>query len=164
MWVYQLCFQIVLTIFVPLSFHINFRKQCLSSLSIEKLLFSPFIYCTLLKFFKCFIYFLRERERERERESMSRGKAERAGRHRIQSSLQVLSYLHRACHGAWTHKWWDHDLSQNRTLNRLSHSGASILYSLEGTHYVLPTLKERRDMLPLLDSGRLTKLVCNSLT
>ena len=53
---------------------------------------------------------------------MSRGGAER-GRHRICSRLQALSSQHRAQCGAWTHELQDHDLSQSRTLNWLSHPG-----------------------------------------
>ena len=58
---------------------------------------------------------------------MSRGGAEREGeRHRIQSRLQALSCQHRARCGARTHRLWDHDLSQSRTPNRLSHPGAPL--------------------------------------
>ena len=52
----------------------------------------------------------------------SRGGAEREG-DTIQSRLQALSNQHRAWRRAQTHKLWDHDVSQSRTLNQLSHSG-----------------------------------------
>ena len=52
------------------------------------------------------------------------GRGRERRRHRIQSRLQALSCQHRARHGAWTHKLWDHDLSQSWTLNRLTHPGA----------------------------------------
>ena len=68
--------------------------------------------------FKIFFYCLFLRQRE----SMSREGAER-GRHRIQSRLQALSCQHRAQHGAWTHRLWDHDLSWSQTLNQLSDPG-----------------------------------------
>ena len=61
-------------------------------------------------------------EREREIQSVSRGGAER-GRHRIRSRLQALSCQPRAWRGARTPRPRDHDLSQSRPLNRLSHPG-----------------------------------------
>ena len=73
----------------------------------------------LILIFLMFIYFW-----QRERQNMSRGGAERGGRHRIWSGLQALSCQHRAWHRAQTHRVWDHDLSWSRTLNRLSHPGA----------------------------------------
>ena len=54
---------------------------------------------------------------------MSGGAAERETL-RIQSRPQGLSCQHTSWHKAWTHKPWDHDLSQSWTLNRLSHPGA----------------------------------------
>ena len=54
---------------------------------------------------------------------MNGGGSER-GRHRIRSRLRAPSCLHRAQCRARTHKQWDHDLSQSRTLNRPSHPGA----------------------------------------
>ena len=56
-------------------------------------------------------------------ESVSRGGAER-GRHRIQSRLQALNYQHSTWCGARTREPQDHDLSQSRTLNQMSHPGA----------------------------------------
>ena len=64
-------------------------------------------------------------ERERDRVWAGEGQREK-GRHRIQSSLQVLSCQHRARHGARTHELWDHDLSWSWMLNLLSHLGAPI--------------------------------------
>ena len=58
--------------------------------------------------------FLKARETEHEWE---RGRER--GRHRIRSSLQALSWC-----GFWTHRLQDHDLSQSRLLNWLSHPGA----------------------------------------
>ena len=74
----------------------------------------------------------RERERERERESaqasMSGGRAEgERGRHRIWSRHQALNCQHRILWGAQTHELRDHDLSQSRTLDQLSHLGAPAL-------------------------------------
>ena len=56
-------------------------------------------------------------ERERQNEP---GRSRERGRHRIQSSLQVLGCQHRVRPGARTYQWWYHDLSQSRTLNWLS--------------------------------------------
>ena len=42
-------------------------------------------------------------------------------RHRIWSRLQALSCQHRSQCGAWTQELWNHDLSQSRTPNQLSH-------------------------------------------
>ena len=50
------------------------------------------------------------------------GKGQR-GRHRIWSRLRSPSCQHRAQCGAWTHEPGDHDLSQSRTLDQLSHPG-----------------------------------------
>ena len=54
------------------------------------------------------------------------------GRHRIRNRLQVPSCQHTAWHVAWTHEPWDHDLSQSRMLNRLSHPGTPQGYNLNG--------------------------------
>ena len=62
---------------------------------------------------------------ERERQSASRGGAEREGE-TVWSKLQALSCQHRAQHGAWTHKLWDHELSGSQEPNRLSHPGAPL--------------------------------------
>ena len=70
-------------------------------------------------FFNVYL-FLRQRETEHER-----GRARERGRHRIWSRLQALSCQHRARCGAQTHGPRDHDLSWSRTLNRLSHPGAT---------------------------------------
>ena len=67
--------------------------------------------------FLMFIHFLRETEHEWER-------GRERERHRIQNKLQALRCQHRAQHKAWTHKPWDHDLSQSWMLNQLSHPGA----------------------------------------
>ena len=71
-----------------------------------------------------FIYFWEtDRERERETETEWRRGRER-GRHRTWSGLQTLCCQHRAWRRARTHEPWDHDLSQSRMLNPLSHPGA----------------------------------------
>ena len=70
-----------------------------------------------------FYLFLRERERERETEH-EQGRVRERGRHRIRSRLQALSCQHTAQRRARTHRPRDHDLSQSRTLTRLSHPGA----------------------------------------
>ena len=83
-----------------------------------------------------FIYFW-----DRERKSMRGGGAEREG-DRIPSRFQALSCQHTAQRGARTHELWDHDLSQSRTLNRLSHPGAPGYYYSYCYHpapLVLPT-------------------------
>ena len=72
----------------------------------------------LKHFFNVYL-FLRQRETEHEW-----GRGRERGRHRIWSRLQALSHQNRAQRGARTHGPWDHDLSQSRTLNRLSHPGA----------------------------------------
>ena len=64
---------------------------------------------------------MRERARETEHEQ---GRGRERGRHRIRSRLQAPSCRHRAPRGAQTHELRDHDLSQSRMLNRLSHPGA----------------------------------------
>ena len=79
------------------------------------LLESPFFFF-FFNFFLMFIY-LWETEWE-----WGRGR-EREG-DRIWSRLQTLSCQHRARHGTQTHELWDHDLSQSRMLNQLSHPGA----------------------------------------
>ena len=80
----------------------------------------------LVYFIKIFFVLMFVFERERASEQR-RGRGR--GRHRIWSRLQGLSCQHRAWHGTQTHDPWDHDLSQSRTLNRLSHPGAPI-YSI----------------------------------
>ena len=61
---------------------------------------------------------------ERGRQSV-RGEGQRErGRRRIRSRLRALSCLHKALCKAQTREPRDHDLSRNRTLNRLSHPGA----------------------------------------
>ena len=52
------------------------------------------------------------------------GRGRERGRHRIQSSLQALSYQYRAHRGAHTCKSEDHDLSWSQTPNQLSPPGA----------------------------------------
>ena len=55
---------------------------------------------------------------------MSRGGAEREGDTESKDRLQTLSWQHQAQCGAQTHELRDHDLSQSRMCNRLSHPGA----------------------------------------
>ena len=71
----------------------------------------------VMEYFFNLYLFLRETENEQ-------GRNRERGRHRIRSRLQALSCQHRAWHGARTHEPWDHDLSQSRMLNQLSHPGA----------------------------------------
>ena len=78
----------------------------------------------VLFLFLMFIYFW-ERETEH-----GQGRERERGRHRIRSRLQAVSCQHRAQLRARTHKPWDHDLSQSRTLNWLSHPGAPFLILL----------------------------------
>ena len=70
----------------------------------------------------------------RERQSTSRARAEREGNteSKAGSRLQAPSCQHRARCGVWTHKPWDHDLSQSQTLSQLSHPGAPTLCHLWG--------------------------------
>ena len=56
------------------------------------------------------------------------GRCRERGRHRIQSRFQALSCQHRAQCGARTHRLWNHDLSQSRMPNWLSHPGAPNTY------------------------------------
>ena len=76
-------------------------------------------------FKKCLFIFERASETERKQ-----GRDSKRGTHKIWSRLPAPSCQHRAWRGAWTHKPWDHDLSQSRMLNRLSHSGVPILWLL----------------------------------
>ena len=71
--------------------------------------------------FKIFFMFIHFWKRETEHKQGWGG--ERRG-HRIWSRLQALSCQHRARCGPQTHEPRDHDLSQTRTLNPLSHPGA----------------------------------------
>ena len=66
-----------------------------------------------------FLFYFWDRETECEW-----GRGRERGRHRIWSRLQAPSHHHRAQHRAQTHVQRDHDLSQSRTLNGLSHPGA----------------------------------------
>ena len=93
---------------------ISSLKKCLSRSSAHFLIRSLFFY-----FFFNIYLFLRQRETEHEW-----GRVRERGRHRIWNRLQALSCQHRARRGAWTHGPRDHDLSQSRPLNRLSHPGA----------------------------------------
>ena len=79
----------------------------------------PFIFFFFFLFFFNVYLFLRRRETEHEQ-----GRSRERGRHRIQKRPQALSCQHRAQGGARTHRPWDHDPSQSRTLNRPSHPGA----------------------------------------
>ena len=67
----------------------------------------------------CFNVYFWESETE-----YGQGRGRERGRHRIRSRLQAESCQHRARRGASTHEPWDHNLSRNRMLNRLSHPGA----------------------------------------
>ena len=60
--------------------------------------------------------------REKDRRGRRRGREREADR--IRSRLQALSCQHRARRGARAHRLRDHDLSQSRMLNQLSHPGA----------------------------------------
>ena len=71
-------------------------------------------YSFLKEFFLTFIHFLRDTD------SASGERTERE----TQNSKQALSCQHRAQHGVQTHEQWEHDLSQSRMLNLLSHPGA----------------------------------------
>ena len=64
-------------------------------------------------------------EEQRERETQN------------QSRLHALSCQHRARRGARTREPRDHDLSQSRTLNRLSHSGAPQREFLAGSMLIM---------------------------
>ena len=61
------------------------------------------------------------------------------------SPVSVLCWQLRAWHGSQTHKLWDHDLSQSRTLNRLSHPGTPILLYLN--KFPLNHIQEERHPL-----------------
>ena len=93
---------------------------------------SLFIYL-FFKFLKMF-YFIFERESTRS-QAGQRGKREK-GRHRIRSKLQALSCQHRAQCRAWTHELQDHDLSQSRSLDQLSHPGTLSMWFLISRSWV----------------------------
>ena len=93
-------------------------------LLINFILFKNFFQCLLLLLLLLLLLFC---ERETEREW---GRGRERGRYRIQSRLRALHCQHRARCRARPHELWDHDLSQNRLLTRLSHPGAPKLYSL----------------------------------
>ena len=95
---------------------------CYWKLSYSSLMLFLFCCCGFffLFFLNVFIYIEGER----------RGGEEQRGRHRIQCRLQSLNCQHRARCGAQTHELWDHDLSQGRTLNRLSHPGTPVVVLL----------------------------------
>ena len=61
---------------------------------------------------------------ERDRHSVSGEGQREGGRHRIPRKLQALSWHLRSLCRVQTHRLRDHDLSQSRTLNQLSHPGA----------------------------------------
>ena len=71
------------------------------------------------------------------------GRGRERGRRRIQSRLQALSCQHRARHGARTHNLRDHDLSQGRMLNLLSHPGAPKVETLNAPFLTLRSLKDK---------------------
>ena len=80
-----------------------------------------------LNFFLMFI-FDRERERERERQSMSGGGAERRGDTESEAGSRLRAVGTGPDAGLEpTDQLRDHDLSQSRTLNRLSHPGAPLV-------------------------------------
>ena len=91
-----------------------------------KILLSLLLFKPVNKIFLRF-YFVFERDRETETEC-KQGRGRERGRHRNPSMFQVPSHPHRAQCGARTHKPQDHDLSQIRMLNRLSHPGAPNVY------------------------------------
>ena len=62
-------------------------------------------------------------------------------KHRIWSRLQALSCQHRAWCGAQTHELWDHDLSQSRMPDWLSHPGAPPTDMFK-VFYSFPTLSD----------------------
>ena len=89
-----------------------------SSVFCFSLFVSKSVFFSLYFFFLMFIDFW-------ERETECRlGRDRERGRHRVRSRLHAPSCQHRARRGARTAAPGDHDLSQSRTLNRLSHPGA----------------------------------------
>ena len=63
-----------------------------------------------------------------ERESASGGGAEEEGDAESEAGSGLRAVKHRDRRGARTHKPRDHDLSRSRTLNRLSHPGAPLMF------------------------------------
>ena len=102
--------------------------------------FSYLIALLIFLFFLNVYLFLRQRETEGEW-----GRGRERGRHRIRSRLQALSCQHSARHGARTHRPRDQDLSQSRTLNRLSHPGAPLIAFLKETCWVSGALPTRHE-------------------
>ena len=70
------------------------------------------LFCFLFSFFK-FIYLFWGRDRE----SKQRRGRERQREGKRENPEQAPHYQCRAWCGAWTHKLWDHDLSQNQKSN-----------------------------------------------
>ena len=66
-------------------------------------------------FLSLFIYF--ERERSHAGRAEREGERERERERERENPKQAPQCQHRAWHGAQTHKWWDHDLSQNQELD-----------------------------------------------
>ena len=117
--------------------------------------------------------FIFERETEHEQ-----GRGRKRGRQRIWNRLQALSCQHRAQRGAQTHGPQDHDLSQSRPLNRLSHPGAphsyvynSIIYNswiMEATQVSINRWTEREDVVYihngiLLSHKKWNLAICNNM-
>ena len=92
--------------------------------------------CHIESFFFCFkllFSFVRQRETEHQW-----GRSRERGRHRIRGMFQALSCQHWAQREAQTHELWDHDLSQSRALNQLSHPGARHIESYRVVNKDLP--------------------------
>ena len=75
-----------------------------------------------LFFYFYFLTFIHLWETERDRTRVGKGQRE-GDTHTQRSRLKAPSCQHRAPHKAQTQELWDHDLSQSRILNWLSHPG-----------------------------------------
>ena len=83
-------------------------------------------------FFVTLIYFEGDREQVGEGQRARERERDRDGDTESETgSIQALSCQHRAGSGAQTHGLRDHDLSQSRTLNQLSHPGVPKLSGCE---------------------------------
>ena len=104
---------------------------------------NPFFF----KFLKTFLFIF-----EGERDQAWAGRSRERGRHRIWSRLQVLSRQHRTQCRAWTHKLWDHDLSQSWMLNQLSHPGVPTHEPFLSSLHLLPLPRDVGKFFSVLSS------------
>ena len=104
--------------------------------------------------------------RDRETQSMSRGEVERWRDTESEAGSRLwASCQHRARCGAWTHEFWDHDLSRSWTLNWLSHPRAPPMkLFMQPTHIriTLPVVYDSKTCMLLIDINCWTLLLFSS--